>query len=384
MKKALILGGGFAGCAAAHQLSLIGKWDITLVEKSPFLGAGVRTEWYGGHPYTFGPRHFLTQREDVFEYLNFIVPMRRCQEHEFITYVSDDDAFYNFPIHVDDIDRMPDKYQIKDEMQCLQGVTTAKNFEEYWIGSVGKTLYEKFVNKYSRKMWLVEDNKDIDTFSWSPKGVALKSGPRAAWDTAISAYPEWEDGYNHYFNVATEFTKVLLNTTVQCDLSTKTAIIHGESHSFDIIVNTISPDVPFGYRYGRLGYIGRDFHKIVLPVEHAFPKNVYFVYYAGDEKFTRLVEYKQFTGHKSPHTLLGMEIPSLNGNFYPLPLKSEQHIAAQYFADMAPGVFSIGRNGSYRYSVDIGVCIEQAMAMAEHIMSGSWEHPVPLEKWRSI
>ena len=30
MKKALIIGGGIAGCAAAHQLTLQGGWDIEL------------------------------------------------------------------------------------------------------------------------------------------------------------------------------------------------------------------------------------------------------------------------------------------------------------------------------------------------------------------
>ena len=70
MKSALIIGGGPAGCAASHVLSLQGGWDITLVEKASFLGAGVRTNWYGGHPYTFGPRHFLTQNEEVFEFFN--------------------------------------------------------------------------------------------------------------------------------------------------------------------------------------------------------------------------------------------------------------------------------------------------------------------------
>ena len=45
-KSALIIGGGFAGCAAAHQLDLLGGWDITLIEKSNFLGAGNKTRWY--------------------------------------------------------------------------------------------------------------------------------------------------------------------------------------------------------------------------------------------------------------------------------------------------------------------------------------------------
>jgi UDP-galactopyranose mutase len=61
VKKALVIG-GVAGCAAAHQLKLMGGWDILLVEAAPFLSAGVHTNWFGGHPYTFGPRHFLTQK----------------------------------------------------------------------------------------------------------------------------------------------------------------------------------------------------------------------------------------------------------------------------------------------------------------------------------
>ena len=100
MKKVLIVGGGFAGCSAAHILHKNKNLKITLVEKNSFLGAGVRTFFYGGHPYTFGPRHFLTQNRKVFEYLNKIVPMRKCSEHEFITYVEKDNQFYNYPLHI--------------------------------------------------------------------------------------------------------------------------------------------------------------------------------------------------------------------------------------------------------------------------------------------
>ena len=94
MCEVLIIGGGFAGCAAAHQLSLLKKkYNVTLVERSSFLGAGNKTQYFGGHPYTFGPRHFLTQDEEVFEFLNSYLPIRRCPEHEFITYVSKDSNF---------------------------------------------------------------------------------------------------------------------------------------------------------------------------------------------------------------------------------------------------------------------------------------------------
>ena len=133
MKTALIVGGGFAGCAAAHQLALQGGWDVTLVEVNPFLGAGVRTRWYGGHPYTFGPRHFLTRDERLFDFLNTYVPLRKL-DHLFLTYVEQDQQFYNFPIHEDDIERMPDRDTIHDEFDALpdtRGWARAPSRREY-------------------------------------------------------------------------------------------------------------------------------------------------------------------------------------------------------------------------------------------------------------
>jgi UDP-galactopyranose mutase len=383
MKTALVIGGGFAGCASVHQLLMMGGWDVTLVEGLPYLGAGVRTSWYGGHPYTFGPRHFLTQNEQVYNYLDRLCPLRRCLDHEFWTYIEPDNAFYGFPIHRDDIGRMPDHEAIEQQLKQVSGVENAKNLEDYWIGSVGPRLYEKFIEKYSTKMWLIDDNRQIDTFNWSPKGVAIKEGTRAAWDTALSAYPHAADGYNQYFDIATNGAQILLNTRIErYDIPNRTVWIKGGKRTFDLIVSTISPDQLFDNCYGELPYIGRDFHKIVFPSEEIFPEHVYFLYYANDERFTRLVEYKKFTLHKSPTTLVGMEIPSMNGKYYPLPMKWALAQADRYHKEMPPGVFSLGRHGSYRYAIDIDDCIEQAMAMADQVRAGGQEHPVPGTKWR--
>jgi UDP-galactopyranose mutase len=378
MKKTLIIGGGFAGCAAAHQFARLGGWDVTLVEHSDRLGAGVRTHFYGGHPYTFGPRHFLTQNEEVYAYLDSIVPLRRCQEHEFVTYVERDAAFYSYPIHRADIALMPNRDSIETEMTRLTGLEHARNFEEYWVSSVGRTLYEKFIKTYSEKMWMVDDNRSIDYFSWSPKGATLADGPKAAWGTALSAYPVALDGYNAYFDIATAEAKVLLNTRIErFDLPNRRVMLGGEWQQYDLIVNTISPDLVLDEAHGALGYIGRDFHKIVLPIEHCFPENTYFVYYANDERFTRLVEYKKLTRYQSSSTLIGMEIPSANGRYYPLPFKSEAARAKRYFSMMPEGVFSMGRAGSYLYAVDIDDCLEQALNLAIMVQEGGQDGPVP-------
>jgi UDP-galactopyranose mutase len=378
LKTALIIGGGFGGCAACHQLNLQGGWDVTIVEASSYLGAGVRTFWHGGHPYTYGPRHFLTRKEELFEFINKYIPIRLITNDEYVTYIERDNAFYNFPIHRDDVALMPDREKIEAELSKLTGVEAAKNFEEYWVGSVGRTLYDKFVDGYSKKMWMIDNNNEIDTFNWSPKGAALKEGPRQAWDTAISGYPYAEDGYNQYFDISTEGATILFNTIIEnYDIPNKTVTIDGQSRQFDIIVSTISPDELFGKCYGELAYVGRDFHKIVFPTEHIFPENVYFQYYANDEKFTRLVEYKKFTRHESPTTLVGMEIPSKNGKFYPVPKLSEFKLAERYFSEMPDGVFSLARNGSYRYGIDIDNCIEQAIWLVDMLKQGGRDHAVP-------
>ena len=175
MKKVLIIGGGIAGCAAAHILSKIGNLDILLVEKSGFLGAGNRTFWWGGHPYTFGPRHFLTKQQKLFQYLNDIVPLRDCSEHKFLTYAEKDNQFYNMPLSYDDVDCMPDKNKVYEQLKSLDKNKKAENFEEFWMNSIGSILYNKVVKNYNKKMWMVDDNTVFKSFKWTTKGDPIKN-----------------------------------------------------------------------------------------------------------------------------------------------------------------------------------------------------------------
>ena len=386
MKKILIIGGGFAGCAAARVLSEVNiKSKIYLVEKSNNLGAGVRTHYFGGHPYTFGPRHFLTHNKNVYKYLNKIVPMRNCGDHEFITYVEQDNKFYNYPLHIKDLKKMPDKKKIANELKkrSLIKIKNSKNMEEYWINSLGKTLYGKMIKNYNKKMWLVNDVKKIDTFKWSPKGATLKTGPRAAWDKAISAYPIKENGYNDFFDkLNKKKIKIILNSEIKTkNLEKKIFLINNKTIKFDVVISTISPDFFFNCKYGPLPFIGRDFHKIVLPQKEIFPKNVYFLYYANNESFTRLVEYKKFTKYKSNNSLIGMEIPSKNGKHYPLPFKKEIKKSHKYIKQFPKWFFSIGRAGTYRYEVDIDDCIEQALEIKKILENNNYSNAFPLQKW---
>ncbi len=361
MAKALIIGGGFAGCIAAQMLHKKGH-DITLVERDTVLGGGCRTHWWGGHPYTLGPRHFLTKRDDVWAFLDQYCPMDRFPGHEFLTYIERDQQFYHFPIHRDEVDLMPDADKVRAELAAAKGPEGARNLEEYWVFSVGSTLYDKYVNHYSKKMWGIESNTEITDFGFTPKGVALKTGPsKAAWTDAMSGFPKAPNGYDDYFPRATKDITVRLGTTIDdYDIPNYRVKIAGEWHKYDLIVSTVSPEVILKNAFGALRWAGRDFLKIVLPVEHCFPEEVYFLYYASQEPFTRIVEYKKFYRYKAPTTMIGIEIPSTRNKLYPYPMKKDQDLHRRYIEALPKNVYSIGRNGSYRY-LDVGLTIEQCM-----------------------
>lgn len=381
MKKALVIGGGIGGCISALELKKKG-WDVTLVEAGQELGAGLKTRTIGGHPYTFGPRHFLTHNSKVYEYLNQLIPLRLCAEHQFISYIEEDQNFYSYPIHFDDVPRMPEANRIFQELDALESryrdkqyslttgdpsnSTDATDYKDFWLKSVGPTLYDKFIGTYSRKMWQVEDESTIDDFTWSPKGVAIKRGPREGWDSAISAYPIALDGYNKIFESTSSEIHCLLGEKLQnIDPISKTANLKGEDIKFDIVINTVPLDSIFNYCHGELRFIGRDIQYVVLPVENALPKDVYFAYYCGQEKYTRVVEYKKFTRYESKQTLISIETPSENGRYYPLPIASEKKLANKYLDMLGDGFFSIGRLGKYNYRYDIDDVIEQSLDIIE-------------------
>ena len=58
--KVLIIGGGFAGCNAAHMLSMKKpNYKIEIIETVCDIRWWCQNLLHGGHPFTYGPRHFL-------------------------------------------------------------------------------------------------------------------------------------------------------------------------------------------------------------------------------------------------------------------------------------------------------------------------------------
>jgi len=352
MKKAIVIGGGFTGCCSAFMLEKEG-YDVEIYEASDRLGGGLRTEFYKGHPYTVGPHHLILDKDDkkAYDFFNGFVPLREIT-HYVLTLPNGENTFFNFPTLESDIEKMQKKEQIKKELKNRDFNKEPKNFEEYWQNAVGDTLYSMFVKEYSKKMWSIRNNQELDqninlVYKEEPvrkKLVDYFDGKKRVY------YPVVLNGYNDMFDKMTANCKVHLNTPItEFNIENKEIYVNGEWKKADIIVSTISPDMLLNYKYGELKYKGRDFLKILLPIERITPEPYYFLYYAGDEPYTRIVEYKLLTGYKSKDTLIGIEFPSDNNKLYPYLTKAEVDRANRYFADLPDGVFSIGRLGAYKY-----------------------------------
>lgn len=350
--KALILGGGFAGCTTAYLLQRAG-WDVTLVEKEPHLGGGCRTFFHAGHPFTYGPRLYYGYSAKVFEWVNSFVPLRRFPfelrtlAHEPI---DEQRQFWSFPPHQDDVPLYPRSLLIRKELAGRDNSTQPQDFDEYYRQKVGPTIYEMFTDFYSRKMWMIDSNKLFDLFSWSAKDEPLASGTRDAYKGSFIGYPVPPDGYNSYFD------RMVVGTDVQLGREWK----HGDATDADVVISTLPIDEFCNYVLGELPYVGRDFHLLVLPCAQVFPGDVRFCHYAGkNDEWTRVTEFKKLSYHQSESTLLVLEKPSKNGKLYPYQTKANVTLAAQYLATLPDNVYSIGRLGVYKYAT-----IEQVIVMA--------------------
>ena len=346
----LILGAGFAGCTAAYLLKNKG-FKVTVLEKEKFPGGGCRTYWYGGHPYTLGPRIFFSRDEEVIKLLTSFLEIRQFYNKTW-SYVEKDRQFYYYPIFAGDFSRMPDNKIIKRQLQERKNKTPrTDNFENYWLDAIGPNLYHKFVDKYSRKMWGIKSNKLLSAdFKWVNKGNPIRTKDTRLYTDMFQGYPAALDGYNQFFDKALDGCRFIPECDIEFfDLKTKKIKTNKGEFAAGIIINTISVDRLFKNIFGPLKYSGRTLLKVVLPIKQIIPGDVTWIHYTGDEPFTRITEFKKITNYKSPSTLIGIEIPDRKGKHYPLQTKKELLKFRRYQAIFPKNFYSIGRLGSFKY-----------------------------------
>jgi len=212
--KVGIIGAGISGCTSAYMLNRKG-YDVKIFERGEHLGGGVWTHQYAGHPYTFGPRMFFTDNQRAISFMNQFAPMKEITNYT-LTFSEADSDFFNYPIYRPDLERLKDKDQIKKELANLPEKASIENFEKYWLSTIGETLYNKFVNNYSKKMWQIKDNNELTAnWNWINRGSPIRETDKRLYKDMYTGYPIALNGYNDYFTKMTEGCEVNFNITVK-------------------------------------------------------------------------------------------------------------------------------------------------------------------------
>jgi UDP-galactopyranose mutase len=339
----LIVGAGFAGSVLAERLAFDANKRVLICDIRPHIG-GNAYDFYnddGILVHKYGPHIFHTNSKDVFDYLSHFTAWRPYQ-HRVKACV--DGMLVPMPINLDTINML---YGLNLNAMEVEGFLETlaepreqlRTSEDVVISKVGRDLYRKFFQGYTRKQWGL-DPSELDASVTARVPTRTNRDDRYFTDT-YQAMPL--HGYTRMFERMLDHPniKVMLNTDYR-------EII--EFIPFREMIYTGPIDTFFDYQFGKLPYRSLDF------VHETHDREVYqeapVVNYPNDYAYTRITEFKYLTGQEHAKTAIVYEYPQAEGDpYYPVPRPENAALYTRYkeLADATPGVYFVGRLATYKY-----------------------------------
>lgn len=357
----LIVGAGFSGAVLAERLATGSGKRVLVVDRRPHIG-GNAYDCYndaGILVHRYGPHIFHTNSERIWEYLSRFTAWRPY-EHRVLAYV--DGQMLPIPINLTTINRLYGLTLSPDEMEAFlatraEAPALIKSAKDVVMATVGRDLYEKFFEGYTRKQWGVDPSR-LDKSVTSRIPTRTNTDDRYFGDI-YQAMPR--SGYTRLFENMLDHPniKVMLNTDYR-------EIVKTIRH--DRMIYTGPVDEFFDHRFGPLPYRSLQFRHVTLDRPHFQPAAV--VNYPSPElPYTRITEYKQLTGQTHSRTSISYEFPCDDGDpYYPVPNPENAALFKKYqaLADSTPGVWFVGRLATYRY-YNMDQVVGQALALYQRL-----------------
>jgi UDP-galactopyranose mutase len=339
----LIVGAGFAGSVIAQQIATERDEQVLLIDRRPHIGGNAYDRYDGAgilfHQY--GPHIFHTNSKMIFDYLSQFTAWRPY-EHRVLARV--DDMLLPIPINLDTVNRLYNLNLTSEELEGwfasqAEPVEEIRTSEDVVVSKVGRDLYQKFFEGYTKKQWGVYPS-ELD------KSVTSRVPTRTNRDDRYFG-DEYQfmpaGGYTRMFE------KMVSHPNIKIMLQTDYAEIKNKiPHRRTVYTGPV--DEFFGFRLGKLPYRSLRFDHVTLDEEWHQPVAV--VNYPQTEQYTRVTEYKHLTGQVHPQTTITYEYPSDKGDpYYPVPRPENQALYKKYEA-LALGtrdVWFVGRLATYRY-----------------------------------
>ncbi|WP_081643368.1 UDP-galactopyranose mutase [Sphingobium bisphenolivorans] len=353
----MVVGAGFAGAVMAERLAADGGKKVLVVDRRPHVAGNAydRLNEAGVLIHQYGPHIFHTNSQEIFDYLSRFTKWRPY-EHRVLAAV--DDMLLPIPINRTTINRLYNlNLQTEEEAAIFlaaqaEPVSVIRSSEDVVISAVGRELYEKFFQGYTRKQWGL-DPSELD------KAVTARVPTRTNVDDryftdAFQAMPL--EGYTKMFERMLDHPNIDVMLGVDyCEAR--------DAYPHDHLVFTGPIDEYFGYRFGKLPYRSLRFQHETLPQEQFQPVAVV-NYPSPDVPHTRITEYKHLTGQQAPATSITYEYPASEGDpYYPIPRPENQALFKRYeaLALAQPDVSFVGRLATYRY-YNMDQVVGQALA----------------------
>ena len=374
----MIVGAGFAGSVLAERLATQQRAKVLIVERRNHI-AGNAYDFHddaGVLVHKYGPHIFHTNSEKVFRYLSAFTGWR---PYEHRVQASVEGRLFPFPINRSTLNQL---YKLDltspEEMETfLSSVAESRErvqtSEDVIVNRVGRDLYEKFFQNYTRKQWAL-DASELDASVAARVPVRTDEDDRYFTDR-FQAMPL--HGYTRMFE------KMLAHPNISITLNTDYADMRSEV-DFRHLIFTGPIDEYFAYCYGKLPYRSLTFGHQTYAQPQYQPAAV--VNYPNDHAYTRVTEFKFLTGQEHASTSVVREYPQSEGDpYYPIPRPENAKLYARYKAmgDALPNVHFAGRLGTYRY-YNMDQVVAQALTLAEKLAVRSGRSTLALERTSEI
>ncbi len=358
----LIVGAGFSGAVIAERLASEQNKKCLVVDRRNHI-AGNAFDHYddaGVLIHKYGPHIFHTNSKDVFDYLSNFTSWRQYQ-HWVKACV--DGQMVPMPINLDTINILfglnLNSMEVDKFFQSqAEHVEQIKTSEDVVVSKVGRELYQKFFQNYTRKQWGL-DPSELDASVTSRVPTRTNRDPRYFTDT-FQAMPA--HGFTRMFEKMLDHPniKVMLNTDYRELL---------EFIPYKSIVYTGPIDEFFGFKYGKLPYRSINFKHETHATEKYQDAPV--VNYPNDYAYTRITEFKYLTGQEHSKTSIVYEFPTGEGDpYYPIPRPENAEVYKKYqaLAEEQKNVWFAGRLATYKY-YNMDQCVAQALTTYKKIVA---------------
>ena len=306
----------------------------------------------------YGPHIFHTNSKRVFDHLSQFTAWRPYQ-HRVRALV--DGRLVPIPINLDTVNTLYGLSLNSFELEAwfaerAESVDRIETSEDVVVSKVGRDLYEKFFQGYTRKQWDL-DPSELDASVTARVPTRTNRDDRYFTDT-YQAMPR--DGYAAMFRrmLAHPNIKIMLNTDVR-------EIRDIVPHKHMIYTGPI--DAFFGFEYGRLPYRSLEF--TFETHDRPYVQDVGTVNYPNDFAYTRRTEVKHLTGQRHEKTVLVYETSKAEGDpYYPIPRPENRERYAEYesLANERDDVTFVGRLGTYKY-YNMDQVTAQALSVFERL-----------------